>query len=121
LPTADKRVTTDKLKAFLKERFPPHSESFEARVNISEARKAFEQGDDAAGREALEHGLEVPSTPRPLEDTPEWLSERIDILCELGRYDDCPQVLHRLDGSLRPGAIPYFFPLDVSLNRNRAF
>jgi len=66
---------------------------------VCEARRVFharlEQGDLAAGRKALEEGLNVLSSQEPEEECAEWLSSKIEILGDLGRYEEGQHVLKR--------------------------
>jgi CHAT domain-containing protein len=75
---------------------------------VSKARKAFQAslklGDEAVGRKALEQSLKVLSTRGPYEDSPSWLSGKIQILGDLGRYAEGQEVLARLANSTRSRA-----------------
>jgi CHAT domain-containing protein len=78
------------------------------------ANEFLTRGDEASRRNALEAGLEVLSAPGSPIGSPEFLCGQLDLLSDLGKYEDCPILLQKLERSVRAHGNPYTSPDDES-------
>jgi hypothetical protein len=62
---------------------------------------ALQSGDELKGREALEKGLEILSSPEVQDDSPSWLSGKIQILGDLERFEEGRKLLPLLSSATR--------------------